>query len=49
MRDVAFEPSGRLGLIVGQTGRIYRSTDAGFQWEQVLFPPRDRRASGDES
>lgn len=38
MRDVSFEPEGRLGLIVGQTGRIYRSTDAGFQWTQVLDP-----------
>lgn len=42
MRDVAFAPSGQLGLIVGQTGRIYRSRDAGYAWEQVLFPPRDR-------
>ena len=41
MRDVAFESSGKLGFIVGQTGRIYRSTDAGTRWEQVLFPPRD--------
>lgn len=48
MRDLAFEPSGRLGMIVGQTGRIYRSTDAGFQWEQVLFPPRDRTQESDE-
>ena len=42
MRDIAFESSGKLGFIVGQTGRIYRSTDAGYQWEQVLFPPQDR-------
>jgi len=42
MRDVAFESSGRLGFIVGQTGRIYRSTDAGRRWKQVLFPPQDR-------
>jgi hypothetical protein len=38
MRDVSFGPEGRLGLIVGQMGRIYRSTDAGFQWTQVLDP-----------
>ena len=49
MRDIGFAPGGRLGLIVGQTGRIYRSTDAGFEWEQVLFPPRDRPADGDPS
>jgi photosystem II stability/assembly factor-like uncharacterized protein len=48
MRDVAFEPTGKLGLIVGQTGRIYRSTDAGFQWQQVLFPPRDRPKGSDQ-
>ena len=47
MRDVAFAPSGKLGLIVGQTGRIYRSNDAGFQWTQVLFPPQDRLKKAD--
>jgi len=43
MRDVDFSPSGALGLIVGQSGRIYRSRDEAFRWEQVLFPPQDRR------
>jgi photosystem II stability/assembly factor-like uncharacterized protein len=38
MRDVAFSPSGRVGFIVGQTGRIMRSTDAGIQWKNVLPP-----------
>ncbi len=38
MRDVAFSPSGRVGYIVGQTGRIMRSTDAGIQWKTVLPP-----------
>jgi photosystem II stability/assembly factor-like uncharacterized protein len=36
MRDVDFSPSGRVGMIVGQTGRIYLSTDAGYQWQQIL-------------
>jgi photosystem II stability/assembly factor-like uncharacterized protein len=36
MRDVEFDPQGRLGFIVGQRGQILRSTDAGFQWQQVL-------------
>jgi photosystem II stability/assembly factor-like uncharacterized protein len=39
MRDVAFGPSGRVGFIVGQTGKILRSTDAGIQWKTVLPPP----------
>ena len=39
MRDVGFDPSGRVGFIVGQTGQILRSDDAGFRWKQVLPPP----------
>lgn len=39
MRDVAFDPTGRVGFIVGQTGQILRSKDAGFEWKQVLPPP----------
>ena len=39
MRDVAFDPSGQVGFIVGQTGQILRSDDAGFRWKQVLPPP----------
>lgn len=39
VRDVAFERKGRVGFMVGQTGQILRSTDAGFQWERVLPPP----------
>ncbi|MBW2272310.1 MAG: hypothetical protein JRG96_03495 [Deltaproteobacteria bacterium] len=39
MRDLAFGPDGRVGFIVGQGGRILRSTDAGYEWEQVLPPP----------
>ncbi len=38
MRDIAFSPSGRVGFIVGQTGRIMRSTDAGILWKTVLPP-----------
>jgi hypothetical protein len=36
MRDVDFEPDGRIGYIVGQSGQILRSTDAGHRWTQVL-------------
>lgn len=39
MRDVGFSPSGRLGLIVGQTGKILRSNDTGIRWTAVLPPP----------
>lgn len=42
MRDVGFSPSGRIGFIVGQGGRVLRSTDAGIQWRQVLPPPEAR-------
>jgi len=38
MRDIDFAPGGGLGLIVGQTGRIYRSKDAGFRWELAMGP-----------
>ncbi|MCP4039265.1 MAG: hypothetical protein GY733_20160, partial [bacterium] len=41
MRDVDFAPSGSKGLIVGQGGRILRSTDAGYEWTQVLPPIAD--------
>jgi len=40
MRDVEFSPDGRIGFIVGQRGQILRSTDAGYQWKQVLPPPQ---------
>jgi photosystem II stability/assembly factor-like uncharacterized protein len=43
MRDVAFDPSGKRGFIVGQTGQILRSEDAGYQWDQVL-PPKTEDA-----
>ncbi|MCP5044356.1 MAG: hypothetical protein GY944_25275 [bacterium] len=44
MRDVDFAPSGSKGLIVGQGGRILRSTDAGYEWTQVLPPIADAAA-----
>jgi photosystem II stability/assembly factor-like uncharacterized protein len=40
LRDIEFEPTGQVGFIVGQTGQILKSSDAGFKWEQVL-PPED--------
>ncbi len=39
MRDIDFAPNGTTGLIVGQGGRVLRSTDAGHVWKQVLPPP----------
>ncbi len=46
MRDIDFDPSGQVGFIVGQTGRILRSNDAGFQWQQVL--PAEPAGGGTE-
>ncbi len=39
LRDIEFDREGKVGFIVGQTGQILKSTDAGFQWRQVLPPP----------
>jgi hypothetical protein len=39
MRDVAFASSGRVGFIVGQQGKILRTTDSGITWHWVLPPP----------
>jgi photosystem II stability/assembly factor-like uncharacterized protein len=36
MRDLGFESSARVGFIVGQEGRVLRSTDGGENWRQVL-------------
>jgi photosystem II stability/assembly factor-like uncharacterized protein len=44
MRDIDFERAGQVGFIVGQTGRILKTIDAGFAWRQVL-PPPDEEAS----
>jgi photosystem II stability/assembly factor-like uncharacterized protein len=38
LRDIEFDSSGKVGFIVGQTGQILKSSDAGFQWRQVLPP-----------
>jgi len=43
MRDVGFDDTGQVGFIVGQTGQVLRSVDAGFKWEQVL-PPEEEEA-----
>jgi len=39
MRDIDFAPGGRMGMIVGQGGRVLRSVDAGHEWKQI-FPPK---------
>jgi photosystem II stability/assembly factor-like uncharacterized protein len=39
MRDLAFDSSGRVGFIVGQQGKILRTTDSGITWQTVLPPP----------
>ena len=41
MRDVGFEPDGRVGYIVGQRGLVLRSEDGGRNWRQVL-PPEEK-------
>lgn len=38
MRDMDFDPSGKVGLVVGQAGRILRSGNAGLDWVSVLPP-----------
>jgi photosystem II stability/assembly factor-like uncharacterized protein len=47
MRNIQFGPDDEVGFIVGQAGKVLKSSDGGVQWQQVL-PPRDRRlASAD--
>jgi photosystem II stability/assembly factor-like uncharacterized protein len=41
MRDVAFDPRGRVGYMVGQGGQILRTRDAGYEWEKVLPAEED--------
>jgi len=36
MRDIAFDPEGRVGYVVGQTGQIIKSDDQGQAWRVVL-------------
>jgi photosystem II stability/assembly factor-like uncharacterized protein len=33
LRDIAFSPSGELGMIVGEQGRMLRSVDGGATWQ----------------
>jgi photosystem II stability/assembly factor-like uncharacterized protein len=47
MRDIRFDPSGKLGLIVGQRGLVLRSRDAGSTWAQVLPPPKREVAAAE--
>jgi len=42
MRDIGFDTTSQSGFIVGQEGKVLRSTDGGKHWTQVL-PPADRR------
>ena len=46
MRDMDFDPTGSVGLIVGQSGSILRSENAGYEWVSVL--PADSEP-GEES
>jgi len=39
MRDIDFAPNATTGVIVGQGGRVLRTSDAGHVWKQVLPPP----------
>jgi photosystem II stability/assembly factor-like uncharacterized protein len=48
MRDIAFDPDGRVGYIVGQRGTVLRSEDSGQSWQQKLPPPQaDIAAAGE--
>ncbi len=44
LRDIGFDPSGQVGFIIGQTGQVLRSTDAGYEWKQVLPTEADQEA-----
>jgi photosystem II stability/assembly factor-like uncharacterized protein len=37
--DIAFSPSGTVGLAVGTAGTVYRTADGGSTWTQVTLPP----------
>jgi photosystem II stability/assembly factor-like uncharacterized protein len=39
MRDLGFDPDGRVGYIVGQRGMVLRSADSGQSWQQMLPTP----------
>lgn len=48
MRDIAFDPDGRVGYIVGQRGTVLRSEDSGQSWQRKLPPPEaDIAAAGE--
>ena len=36
MRDIAFDPNGEVGYVVGQTGQIMKTDDQGQEWRVVL-------------
>jgi photosystem II stability/assembly factor-like uncharacterized protein len=40
MRQIAFAPGTKTGMIVGQRGLVLRSKDSGATWEQVLPPAK---------
>ncbi|MDG2335155.1 MAG: YCF48-related protein [Myxococcota bacterium] len=46
MRDMTFDPTGKIGLVVGQSGRILRSDDSGREWVSVLPPPEESGNGG---
>ena len=46
MRDMDFDPSGKVGLVVGQAGRILRSGNAGLKWVRVLPPTEEVDGEG---
>jgi len=48
MRDIAFDPDGRVGYIVGQRGTVLRSADSGQSWEQMLPPPAPTRVASSD-
>jgi photosystem II stability/assembly factor-like uncharacterized protein len=49
MRDIQFDPDGRVGYIVGQRGKVLRSEDSGQSWRQVLPPSGADQVAGVEA
>lgn len=46
MRDIWFAPGGKVGYIVGERGKVLRTTDGGDVWTAVLPPPEHETTAG---
>jgi photosystem II stability/assembly factor-like uncharacterized protein len=47
MRDIKFEPTDRVGYVVGQNALVLRTEDGGRTWRQVLPPEGRSRETAD--